>query len=79
MLAEHENVRLKEALINERQRSKRGKALPLQAAEEYKGGAVVWTPLKVKEARDRLRLQELEEEQQRLQKAEMARHRERQR
>lgn len=33
VLAEHENVRLKEALINERQRRKRGKALPLEAVE----------------------------------------------
>ena len=40
ILAEHKNVRLKEALINERQRRKQGKALPLEAAEEYYGGAV---------------------------------------
>ncbi|KAF1358312.1 hypothetical protein EJ07DRAFT_74137, partial [Lizonia empirigonia] len=53
VLAEHENVRLKEALINERQRRKRGKALPLEAEEEYHGGAVFWSPRKVKEARDR--------------------------
>jgi hypothetical protein len=53
VLAEHENVRLKEALINERQRRKRGRALPLEAEEEYHGGAVFWSPRKVKEARDR--------------------------
>jgi len=40
VLSEHENVRLKEALINERQRRKRGKALLLEAEEEYYGGAV---------------------------------------
>jgi hypothetical protein len=79
VLAEHENKRLKEALINEKKRRKRGKALPLQAGEEYHGGAVFWSPGKVKDARDRLHQQELEEEQQRLQKAEKARDREDQR
>ncbi|KAF1955815.1 hypothetical protein CC80DRAFT_367801, partial [Byssothecium circinans] len=50
VLAEHENVRLKEALINERQRRKRGRALPLEAEEEYHGGAVFWSPRKKAEA-----------------------------
>ncbi|KAF2827168.1 hypothetical protein CC86DRAFT_291087, partial [Ophiobolus disseminans] len=76
VLAEHENVRLKEALINERQRRKQGKALPLEAEEEYHGGAVFWSPRKVKEARDWLQHQEAEEEQRQLQKAEAARLRE---
>jgi hypothetical protein len=53
VLERHENVRLKKALINERQRRKRGRALPLEAAEEYHGRAIFWTPRKVKEARDR--------------------------
>jgi hypothetical protein len=64
VLAEYENVRLKEALINERKRRKRGKALPLEAEEEYYGGAVFWSLRKVNKARDRLRQQEIEEEQQ---------------
>jgi hypothetical protein len=72
-------VRLKEALINERQRRKRGKALPLEAGEDYHGGAVFWSPRKVNEARDRLHQQELEEEQQQLQKVEIARERQEQR
>jgi hypothetical protein len=63
VLAEHENVRLKEALINERQCRKQGKALLLEAAEEYHGGAVFWSPSRVDKARDRLQQQELEEEQ----------------
>jgi hypothetical protein len=33
-------VRLKEALINKKQRRKRGKALPLEAGEDYYGRAV---------------------------------------
>jgi hypothetical protein len=76
VLAENENVRLKEALINERKRRKRGKALPLEAGEDYRGGAIFWSPRKVKEARDRQDQQGLEEEQQRLEKAEKARDRE---
>ncbi|KAF1358277.1 hypothetical protein EJ07DRAFT_125260 [Lizonia empirigonia] len=76
VLAEHENVRLKEALINERQRRKRGKALPLEAAEEYHGGAVFWSPKKVNEALDRQHQQELEEEQLQHQKVKAARLRE---
>jgi hypothetical protein len=56
-------VRLKEALINERQRRKRGRALPLEADKEYYGGAIFWFPRKVKEARDCQLRQELEEEQ----------------
>ncbi|KAF1960885.1 HET-domain-containing protein [Byssothecium circinans] len=73
VLAEHENVRLKEALINERQRRKRGRALPLDVEEEYHGGAVFWSLRKVKEARDRQHQQGLEEEQLQQQKAEAAR------
>jgi hypothetical protein len=60
-------------LINERLRRKRGKALPLEVPKEYHGGAVFWSPSKVKEARNQLQRQEAEEEQQRLQKVEAAR------
>ena len=69
-------MRLKEALINEKKRRKRGKALPLEAAEEYHGGAIFWSPRKVKEARDRQLQQGLEEEQLQHQRAEAARLRE---
>jgi hypothetical protein len=40
VLAEHEIKRLKEALINEKKRRKRGKALPLEAGEEYHSRAI---------------------------------------
>ena len=49
-------------MINERLRRKRGKALPLEAPEEYHGGAVFWSLRKVKEARNRLQQQEAKEE-----------------
>ncbi|KAI2475306.1 hypothetical protein Ptr902_13288 [Pyrenophora tritici-repentis] len=62
-----------QALINERQRRKRGKALPLEAGEDYHGGAVFWSPRKVKEARDRQLQQGLKEERLQHQKAKAAR------
>jgi hypothetical protein len=51
-LLEHEVKGLRKALVNERKRRKRGKALLLEEPEEYYGGAVFWSPRKVKEARD---------------------------
>ena len=72
-LLEDEVKGLREALINERTRRKRGKPLLLQEPEEYHGGAVLWSPSKVKEARDRQQLQEREEEQVQHQKAEASR------
>jgi hypothetical protein len=75
-LLKDENRKLREALINERTRRKRGKPLPLQEAEDYHGGAVFWSLRKVKEARDRLRLQEEKEELLQLQKADTMRQRE---
>jgi hypothetical protein len=75
-LLEHEARGLREALIHERLRRKRGKVPPLEADEDYHGGAVFWSPRKVKEARDRQRQQELEEQDQQRQKAERAHMRE---
>ncbi|KAF2828235.1 hypothetical protein CC86DRAFT_289159, partial [Ophiobolus disseminans] len=75
-LLTHEAQGLMQALVNERQRRKRGKALPLQAEEDYHSGAKFWSPRKVNEARDRLLQQGLEEEQLQHQRAEAARLRE---
>jgi hypothetical protein len=75
-LLEHEVKGLREALINKRTRRKRGKPLLVQEPKEYHGGGAVWSPRKVKEARDRQQLQVLEEEQVQLQKAETSRLRE---
>jgi hypothetical protein len=72
-LLEHEVKGLREALINERTRRKRGKPLLVQEPKEYHGGGVVWSPRKVREARDRQQLQVLEEEQVQLQKAKTSR------
>jgi hypothetical protein len=73
-LAEHETKGLQEALVNERTRRKRGKPLLLEEPEEYHGGAVFWSPRKVKEACDQRQLKECEEEQLQHQKAEANRH-----
>ncbi|KAF1934702.1 hypothetical protein EJ02DRAFT_489846, partial [Clathrospora elynae] len=51
-LAEHENTRLKEALINKRLCRKQGKALPLEQGKDHHSGAVFWSPRKVKEVCD---------------------------
>lgn len=67
-LLQHENQRLKEALINEKKRRQRGKALLLEAPEDYNGGAIFWSPNKVKEARNRQAQKEAKEEALRLQK-----------
>jgi membrane protein involved in colicin uptake len=75
-LLEHEAQGLRQALTNERLRRKRGKALPLEQPDEYHGGSYFYSPTKVEKARDCLRQQELEAEQQQLQKAEKARSRE---
>jgi hypothetical protein len=66
---------LRKALINERTRRKRGKPLLLEEPEEYHGGAVFWSPRKVKDARERQQLKEREDQQLQHQKAEAKRHR----
>jgi hypothetical protein len=65
---------LREALINERMRRKRGKPLLLEEPEGYHGGAVFWSPTKVKDACERQQLKEREEQQLQHQRAETYRH-----
>jgi hypothetical protein len=65
---------LREALINERMRRKRGKPLLLEEPEGYHGGAVFWSPRKVKDACERQQLKEREEQQLQHQRAETYRH-----
>ena len=78
VLAEHENARLNEALINGRQRRKRSKTL-LEAAAVYHGRAVFFSPRKVDETRDRQQQEGLEKGQPQHQKAEAPLVREEQR
>jgi hypothetical protein len=73
-LLEYKVKGLRKALINERTRRKRGKPLLLEESEEYRGGAVFWSPRKVKEARNRQQLKEREAQQLQQQKAKANRH-----
>jgi hypothetical protein len=75
-LLKDEVAKLREALVNERMRRKRGRPLLLGEPKEYQGGAIFWSPRKVRGARDRQQLKEREEEQLQYQKAEANRHRE---
>lgn len=63
---------LKEALLVKKKHRKKGKRLDLQQRQEYHGGAVLWSPRKVREARVRQSVKEQEEKEQKLQKAETA-------
>jgi hypothetical protein len=62
-LLKNEVKSLCKALINERMRRKRGKPLLLEEPEEYHGGAVFWSPRKVKNACKQQWLKEREEQQ----------------
>jgi hypothetical protein len=63
-----ENEGLRDALTTKRKR-KKGKVLDLQQREEYHGGAVFWSPRKIREARAREVVIEKEAYELRLQKA----------
>ena len=71
-LLRYEINRLKEALLIKKKHKKKGKLLNLQQRQEYHGGAVFWSPRKVREARVRQSVKEQEEKEQKLQKAETA-------
>ena len=75
-LLQHENERLREALLNEKKRRQRGKPLLLEAPKEYKGGAVFYSPSKVGAARARQAQKELEEAEKQHNKTERAKLRE---
>jgi hypothetical protein len=70
-LLQHENNCLREALINEKRRRQRGKPLLLEAPPQYDGGAIFWSPNKVKSARDRQTQKEQEAKALQLQKDEL--------
>jgi hypothetical protein len=49
-LVHGENESLREAVVIKKKHKKHGRALDLQQREEYHGGAVLWSPRKVREA-----------------------------
>jgi hypothetical protein len=65
----HENEGLKHALTTKKKHKKESKVLDLQQREEYHGGAVFWSPSKIREARYRERVRAREEEQEKLRKS----------
>jgi hypothetical protein len=69
-LLQHENKGLREALTTKRKHKKKGKVLNLKQRQEYHGGAVFWSPRKVREARAREAVREQLEKEERRPKAE---------
>jgi hypothetical protein len=68
-LLNHENEGLRQALTLKKKHKKKSKLLVLQQRQEYHGGAVFWSPRKVREARVRERVKQQQEEAEKLQKA----------
>jgi hypothetical protein len=67
-LLHHENEGLRAALITKERQDKKSKVLDLQQRQEYYGGAVLWSPRKIREARVRETVKQREEEAEKLQK-----------
>lgn len=68
-LLEDENRGLRYALNTKKKHKKKSSTLDLQQREEYNGGAVFWSPSKLREARFRERVKPREDEQEKLQKS----------
>ncbi|KAK7189624.1 transposase [Paraphaeosphaeria sporulosa] len=60
---------LSKALLSKKKHEKKSKPLDLQQRQEYRGGAVFWSPSKVREAQFRQRIKDQEAEKQQLEKA----------
>lgn len=71
-----ENKGLQEALLLTQKHKKKSKPLDLQQRQEYHGGAVFWSPKKIREAQARERVREQEEEEQQREKARIKAQRE---
>jgi hypothetical protein len=68
-LLHHENEGLRAALTTKQKHQKKSKLLDLQQREEYHGGAVLWSPRKIREARVREQVNKELKEQEQLQKS----------
>jgi hypothetical protein len=60
---------LRKAVIASKKQKKKSKTLDLQQRKEYHGGAVFWSPTKIREARFRERIKKQQEEEQQVEKA----------
>jgi hypothetical protein len=68
-LLRHENEGLRSALSHRKRHRGKSKALDLQQREEYHGGAIFWSPRKLREARAREAVYQRDEIEQKLQRA----------
>ncbi|KAF1942975.1 hypothetical protein EJ02DRAFT_317756, partial [Clathrospora elynae] len=68
--AEKPSQKLSAAMHLLQKHQKKSKSLDLQQRKEYHGGAVYWSPRKVREARARESVKQTEKEAEKLQKAE---------
>jgi hypothetical protein len=68
-LLNSKNKGLRQALALKRKHKKKSKPLDLQQRKEYHGGAVFWSPSKVREARVRERVKQQQEESGKLQRS----------
>jgi hypothetical protein len=75
-LLKHKVDGLEEALQHKEKHEKKGKAFDLQQHQEYHGGAVHWSPRKLREARAREAVREQDETEKKLQKARAKKQRE---
>ncbi|KAF1941404.1 hypothetical protein EJ02DRAFT_512458 [Clathrospora elynae] len=69
-LLHHEIDGLRNALTTKKKHQKKSKPLDLQQRKEYHGGAVYWSPRKVREARARGSVKQKEKDAEKLHKAE---------
>jgi hypothetical protein len=67
-LLHHENEGLRAAITTKQRHATKSKTLDLQQRKEYHGGAVLWSPRKLREARVRERLKQRDAEELQLQK-----------
>ncbi|KAF1952826.1 hypothetical protein CC80DRAFT_537882 [Byssothecium circinans] len=60
---------LRKAVLSQKKHQKKSKPLDLQQRKEYHGGAVFWSPKKIREAQFRERVKKQQEEEQQLKRA----------
>ncbi|KAK1920285.1 hypothetical protein P3342_002581 [Pyrenophora teres f. teres] len=65
-MAEYKNEQLQDALQLQARHQKQSKPLDLQQRRNYRGGAVLWSPRKIREANTRLGIKEREEKEEKL-------------
>jgi hypothetical protein len=75
-LLKHRVEGLEEAAQHNQKHKKKGKALDLQQRQEYHGGAVHWSPRKLREAHAREAVRKRDEMEEKLQKAQTKKQRE---